>query len=77
MDNEKKIAALEAVKEIKDGMTIGLGTGSTAYYAIHAVGEMVKKACNFKLYPRLNKPGKCLWNWAYQWLILIQSTRLI
>lgn len=45
---EKKMAALEAVKEIKDGMTVGLGTGSTAYYAIQAVGEMVRQGMQLK-----------------------------
>lgn len=51
MHNEKKAAALEAVKEIKDGMVIGLGTGSTAYYAIEAVGEMVKQGMKLKAVP--------------------------
>jgi ribose 5-phosphate isomerase A len=40
--NAKKIAAEKAVEEIKDGMTIGLGTGSTAYWAIQKIGERVK-----------------------------------
>ncbi|MCH5689004.1 ribose 5-phosphate isomerase A [Niabella sp. W65] len=50
-NNEKKRAALEAVKEIKDGMIIGLGTGSTAYYAIHAVAELIKQGMNLKTVP--------------------------
>ncbi|MGN7784799.1 ribose-5-phosphate isomerase RpiA [Niabella sp. 22666] len=50
-NNEKKMAALEAVKEIKDGMAIGLGTGSTAYYAIHAVAELIKQGMNLKTVP--------------------------
>lgn len=51
VNNEKKIAALEAVKEIKEGMIVGLGTGSTAYYAIQAVGEMVKNGAAIKAVP--------------------------
>ena len=40
--NLKKIAAERAVNEyVKDGMKVGLGTGSTAYYAIKRVGELV------------------------------------
>lgn len=39
----KKMAAYEAVKEIKDGMVVGLGTGSTAKYAIIKLGEMIKE----------------------------------
>lgn len=50
-NNEKKMAALEAVKEIKDGMTVGLGTGSTAYYAIHAVAGLIQQGMNLKTIP--------------------------
>ncbi len=37
----KRAAAERAVEFIEDGMTVGLGTGSTAYYAIKAVGRLV------------------------------------
>lgn len=38
----KKIVAYKAVDTyVKDGMNIGLGTGSTAYFAINRVGELV------------------------------------
>ncbi len=37
--NPKQIAAERAVFYIQDGMTVGLGTGSTAAYAIHALGR--------------------------------------
>ena len=41
--NLKQMAAERAVNDfVKDGMTVGLGTGSTAYYAILRVGELVK-----------------------------------
>tara|TARA_R110002050_G_scaffold38844_2_gene95586 strand:- start:2503 stop:3180 length:678 start_codon:yes stop_codon:yes gene_type:complete len=46
--NEKKVAALEAVKYIKDGMTVGLGTGSTAYFMIEAIGERVRNGLEIK-----------------------------
>jgi ribose 5-phosphate isomerase A len=39
----KKDAALAAVKHVKDGFIVGLGSGSTAAYAIEALGERVKK----------------------------------
>jgi ribose 5-phosphate isomerase A len=40
--NLKKIVAERAVDDyVKDGMTVGLGTGSTAYYAIKRVGKLV------------------------------------
>ena len=40
----KKMAAEEAVElYVKDGMTVGLGTGSTARYAIDAIGRLVSE----------------------------------
>ena len=41
LDNEKQLAAREAVKLLQDGQIVGLGTGSTALYAIQAIGELV------------------------------------
>ncbi len=37
--NPKQIAAERAVSHIQDGMTVGLGTGSTAAFAIHVLGR--------------------------------------
>ena len=39
----KQNAALEAVKHVKDGFIVGLGSGSTAAFAIQAIGERIKK----------------------------------
>ncbi|HAK1502070.1 TPA: ribose-5-phosphate isomerase RpiA, partial [Listeria monocytogenes] len=41
MINQKKIAGEKACEWIKDGMVVGLGTGSTVYYTIEKLGEMV------------------------------------
>lgn len=38
----KQNAALEAVKHVKDGFVVGLGSGSTAAFAIEALGEQVR-----------------------------------
>jgi ribose 5-phosphate isomerase A len=38
----KKLAAEKAVQYVEDGMTIGLGTGSTVEFTIRKIGEMVK-----------------------------------
>ena len=46
--NVKQLAAEKAVSFLDDGMTIGLGTGSTAYWAIEKIGEKVKKE-NWKI----------------------------
>lgn len=39
----KKNAALEAVKHVKDGFIVGLGSGTTVAFAIEALGERIKK----------------------------------
>jgi ribose 5-phosphate isomerase A len=46
--NGKKTAAVKAIEYIHSGMTLGLGTGSTAYWAIQAIGEMVKKGLQIR-----------------------------
>src|SRR5260221_1030796 len=46
--NGKKIAAGKAIEYIRNGMTIGLGTVSTAYWAIQGIGEMVKKGLSVR-----------------------------
>ena len=38
----KKQAAEKAVEYIKSGMVVGLGTGSTASYAVERIGELLK-----------------------------------
>ena len=50
-DQEKKQAALEAVKYIEDNMVVGLGTGSTAKHMIKAVGALVAKGMNLTCVP--------------------------
>ena len=40
-DDDKRIAAEAAVAEVRDGMLVGLGTGSTAKHAIAAIGRRV------------------------------------
>ena len=41
IDDDKMAAAVAAVAEVRDGMLVGLGTGSTAAFAIRALGERV------------------------------------
>ena len=41
--NKKQIAGQKAAEWIKDGMKVGLGTGSTVYYTILELGERLKK----------------------------------
>ncbi|UAY53770.1 ribose-5-phosphate isomerase RpiA [Arachidicoccus terrestris] len=41
--NPKQLAAHAAVALIENGMKVGLGTGSTAYFAIQKIGQRVKE----------------------------------
>jgi ribose 5-phosphate isomerase A len=43
VETAKRKAALEAVKHVKDGFVVGLGSGSTAAVAIEAIGERKRK----------------------------------
>jgi ribose 5-phosphate isomerase A len=40
---EKRLAAARAVDEIKDGMFVGLGTGSTTAYAIKSLSDRIRQ----------------------------------
>lgn len=42
VEEEKKSAAVKAVRHVKDGCFVGLGSGSTAAYAIKELGQRVK-----------------------------------
>lgn len=45
-DTAKRNAALAALKLVEDGMTLGLGTGSTAAWFVKELGELVKQGLN-------------------------------
>ncbi|MBT2663589.1 ribose-5-phosphate isomerase RpiA [Bacillus sp. ISL-45] len=49
--NEKQMVGEKAVEYIKDGMVVGLGTGSTAYYTIKKLGELVRNGLKIKGIP--------------------------
>ena len=38
----KSLVGKKSVEWIKDGMTVGLGTGSTVYYMVEELGRRVK-----------------------------------
>jgi len=42
MSEKKRLVAEKAVELVQDGMKVGLGTGSTAFFAIEAIGRLVK-----------------------------------
>jgi len=43
IEKAKKNAALKAAKHVEDCFVVGLGSGSTAAYAIEAIGERIKR----------------------------------
>jgi len=47
-DSEKKLAAQAAVQVLKNGQIVGLGTGSSAYYAIQEIGRLVSQGLNIR-----------------------------
>ena len=51
---EKLLAAVEAVKFVKDNQIIGLGTGSTAYFAVVEIGKLVADGLKIKAVPTSN-----------------------
>jgi ribose 5-phosphate isomerase A len=46
--NAKQVAAEDAVKLIQDGMTVGIGTGSTSAFAIDAISKRIKEGLSIK-----------------------------
>jgi ribose 5-phosphate isomerase A len=51
LDELKRQAAVRSVDYVRDGMVVGLGTGSTARHMIVALGERVKKGLKVKGVP--------------------------
>ena len=51
MSDLKRRAAEKAVEFVEDGMTLGLGTGSTTFFAIEAIGALVKKGYHLRGIP--------------------------
>jgi len=57
-EKEKELAGRAAAKLVKDGDIVGLGTGSTAYFAIVALGERVKAGLKITGIPTSNKTAE-------------------
>lgn len=49
--NPKQIIGERATEYLKDGMIVGLGSGSTAYWAIRKIGELVRNGLQIKGVP--------------------------
>lgn len=55
LKNEKTLAAKEAVKYLRNGQIVGLGSGSSAYIAIAEIGELVKNGLEIRGVPTSEK----------------------
>ncbi len=44
--NEKQLSAEKSIEFIKDGMIVGLGTGSTVFFLVKKLAELVKQGLN-------------------------------
>lgn len=55
LDSLKKAAALKAVEFVRDGMVVGLGTGSTAKHMVLALGEKVRAGMRLRGVPTSNE----------------------
>lgn len=51
LDSLKKAAALKAVEFVRDGMVVGLGTGSTTKHMVIALGEKVRAGMKLRGIP--------------------------
>jgi ribose 5-phosphate isomerase A len=51
VDQFKKAAALESISFVRDGMVVGLGTGSTAKHMVIALGEKVRAGMKLRGVP--------------------------
>ena len=49
--NAKQLAGAKAVEFIEDGMAVGLGTGSTAFWMVERLGERVKEGLEVRGIP--------------------------
>jgi ribose 5-phosphate isomerase A len=49
--NEKQVVGEKAAEFVKDGMIVGLGTGSTVFYTLQKLGQLVKEGLSIQGIP--------------------------
>jgi ribose 5-phosphate isomerase A len=57
-DTEKAAAARKSLEYVKDGMVVGLGSGSTATFAIQFLGEQVRQGLKVRGIPTSRASGE-------------------
>ena len=58
MSNPKQLAGERATEYVENGMVVGLGTGSTAFYAIQKLGERVRQGLTIRGIPTSEQSRK-------------------
>ena len=53
--SEKQLTAEAACDYVKDGMIVGLGTGTTAEYAVRKIGKLVREGLSIRGIPTSNR----------------------
>ncbi len=56
--SEKQFSAEAACDHVKDGMIVGLGTGTTAEFAVKKLGKLVREGLSIKGIPTSNRTKK-------------------
>ena len=56
--NEKQLVGEKAAEYVKDGMVVGLGTGSTIFYTIKRLSHLVKEGLNIQGIPTSEKTAE-------------------
>lgn len=62
--NEKLILGEKAVDFIRDGMVVGLGTGSTVFYTLNKLGQLVKQGLRIKGIPTSSQTEELAKKWG-------------
>src|SRR5579862_4805882 len=57
-DSEKEAAARASLRFVRDGQVVGLGTGSTATYAVNLLGERVRAGLKIRGIPTSNRTAQ-------------------
>jgi ribose 5-phosphate isomerase A len=61
IDDEKRAAAYAAVEEVRPGMLVGLGTGTTTAFAIERLGELVRAGLDIRAVATSHRSEEAAW----------------
>jgi ribose 5-phosphate isomerase A len=76
LDLLKQQAAESAAGLVKDGMLVGLGSGSTAAFAVRAIGKQVKAGLRIRGVATSERTAELARSWEIPFMELTEGTRL-